>query len=242
VLLGILSEGSRPEMVRAAAAIALGPALETADTDGFDFPDDVPISERKFKAVRDALRGLYLDAGVPKEVRRRVLEAAVRAPLPWQRDAVRAAWISQDAEWKLTAAFCMGYVQGFEEEIMQALSSVDPRIHYEGVVAAGRFEIDEAWAHVAELVADAGTPKPLLLAAIDSAAAIRPTEAGELLDRFVDSKDEEISDAVEEALSLAEALRGVDDDDDEGDDEEGGDDDDDDDDGGEEGGNDKVFH
>lgn len=204
-LIELAKSAGRPEQARAAAAIALGPVLETGDVEGFDFPDEVPISEKRFKTVRDALRSLYLDAAVPKEVRRRVLEAAVRAPQDWQQAPVRAAWASDDAEWKLTAVFCMGYVKGFEREILEALGSQDPRIHYEAVIAAGNSSVDDAWEHVASLVSKKSA-KPLLIAAIEAAASIRPEEAGELIGPFVDSDDAEVASAAEEALMLAEGI------------------------------------
>ncbi|MGC4116000.1 MAG: hypothetical protein QM765_15725 [Myxococcales bacterium] len=205
-LLQLIRDSARPVQARATAAISLGPALETGDTEGFDFPDEVPISEEQFKAVRDALRSLYLDAGVPKEVRRRVLEAAVRAPQDWQQAAVRAAWASKDDEWKLTAVFCMGYLNGFEKEILEALGSKDVKIHYEAVSAAGGAAVDDAWDHVAGLVRSRKTAKPLLLAAIDAVSTIRPEEAGELLEPLLESDDSDIADAAEEALMMAQGI------------------------------------
>ena len=41
------------------AAISLGPVLEQADTDGFEDPDDVPITERTFHNIQDSLEKLY---------------------------------------------------------------------------------------------------------------------------------------------------------------------------------------
>ena len=62
-----------------------------------------------------------------------------------------------------------------------------------------------AWERVAALVTSEDTEKPLLLAAIEAAVAIRPGEASELLEELRTSDDEEIVDAVEEALAMAEA-------------------------------------
>ncbi len=207
-LLELARSPARPELVRATAAISLGPVLETADTEGFEFPGEVPVAEGTFKAIQDGLRGLYLDAAVPKEVRRRVLEAAVRAPQDWQQAAVRAAWASDDAEWKLTAVFCMAYVNGFESEILQALRSTDPKVHYEAVVAAGGSEVDDAWDHVAALVRAPKTPKPLLLAAIEAASSIRPEEAAVLIEPLLDSEDEDVAVAADEALVMAQGFAG----------------------------------
>jgi hypothetical protein len=45
----------------------------------------------------------------------RILEASVRAPQDRHPDAVRAAYASGDAAWKLTAVFRMADVRGFED-------------------------------------------------------------------------------------------------------------------------------
>ncbi len=79
-LLSFLRSGAESEELHCKAVISLGPALEHADTDGFDDPDDVPITEQTFHLIQESLRKLYMDAYVPKNVRRRILEASVRAP------------------------------------------------------------------------------------------------------------------------------------------------------------------
>ena len=45
-LLAIVESANEPERLRAAAASALGPALELADISDFDDLDEVPITER----------------------------------------------------------------------------------------------------------------------------------------------------------------------------------------------------
>jgi len=232
VLLSLLQRGDASETVRAAAAISLGAVLEGADTDGFEDPDAVPITERTFREIRKRLHRLFLDGGVPEEVRRRILEASVRAPEDWHRDAVRAAYSSDDESWRLTAVFCMRFVRGFEAQILEALGSANPDIHYEAVVAAGTWALDAAWPHVAALAAPGTTDKPLLLAAIEAVASIRPHDAARILAELADSDDEEVVDAVDEALAMASGTSGAGDefDDDEPDDDDLDDDEPDDDD------------
>lgn len=210
-LLSILRSRDKPEEVRGRAAISLGPVLEHADTEGFEEAGDLPITERTFHGIQESLRKLYVDASVPKEVRRRILEASVRAPQDWHQDAVRAAYGSDDALWRLTAVFCMRFVRGFDEQILEALASRNPDLRYEAVLAAGNWAVDAAWPHVAALVTSGKTEKSLLLAAIDAAASIRPHDAPELLDDLADSGDEDIADAVHEALAMAEGPSGDDD-------------------------------
>ena len=194
-LLSILRRGDRPERVRGRAAISLGPILEHADTQGFEDADDLPITERAFHRLQESLRKLYRDANVREEVRRRILEASVRAPQDWHEDAIRAAYSSGDEVWRLTAVFCMGFVRGFEEQILETLDTENPDIHYEAVVAAGNWGLDAAWPQVAVLVTSKKTDKPLLLAAIEAIASIRPHEAVRMLDDLADSHDEDIAAA-----------------------------------------------
>ncbi len=213
-LLFILRSGDKSEMARGRAAISLGPVLEQADTESPEDADDLPIAERTFHGIQELLRKLYMDANVPKEVRRRILEASVRAPQDWHRDAVRAAYSSGDEDWRLTAVFCMRFVRGFDEQILETLESKNPDIHCEAVLAAGNWAMDAAWSHVAALVTSEETDKPLLLAAIDAAASIRPHEAADILDDLADSDDEDIVAAVHEAMATAEGPAGEDADDD----------------------------
>ena len=214
-LLTVVCSADEPDQLRARAAISLGPVLEQADTDGFEDPDDVPITERTFRNILDSMEKLYLDNSIPKEVRRRILEASVRAPETWHQDAIRNAYSSGDKEWMLTAVFSMRWVRGFDDQILLALKGVDLEIHYEAVNAAGNWELDAAWSHIVELVNDAHTPKPLLLAAIGAVSSIRPAEAREILVDLGDSDDEEIAEAANEAMVEAEAASGEEDDEEE---------------------------
>lgn len=213
-LLAILCSGDESEKLRGKAVISLGPILEHADMEGFEDADDVPIGEHTFHRIQESLRKLYPDARVPREVRRRILEASVRAPQSWHPDAVRAAYGSDDEAWRLTGVFCMRFIRGFDEQILEALDSQNPDVHYEAVCAAGTWEVHAAWPHITALVTSRGTDKPLLLAAIEAVARIRPREAAEILNDLTDSDDEDIVEAVFEATATAMA-EGLSDEDDE---------------------------
>ncbi len=203
-LLSILQGEDESEELRGRAAISLGPVLDYADTDGFDDPHDVPISEDTFRKIQQSLHGLYLDAAVPKNVRRRILEASVRAPQDWHQGVIRAAYSSDDEDWRLTAVFSMRWVRGFNNQILEALENDNQEIHYQAICAAGNWEVDAAWSHVSRLVSAQVTDKPLLLAAIDAVASIRPQEAGVILVDLTDDDDEDIAEAAQEAMAMAE--------------------------------------
>jgi hypothetical protein len=220
-LLAIVGDAGEREQLRARAAISFGSALEQASIDEFEEPDDVPITERMYHNIQDSLQKLYFDPSTPKEVRRRILEASVRAPETWHQDAIAQAYSSGDKKWMLTAVFAMRWVRGFDKEILAALESADPDIHYEAVRAAGNWELDAAWSHVVELLNDPDTPKPLLLAAIGAVGCIRPAEAGMMLVDLADSDDEDIAEAAEEAMTMAEGASAYEEEDDEEEDEDG---------------------
>lgn len=201
LLLSIVQDADEPARLRAVAAISLGPTLEEADTDGYD--DDFlepPISSSVFVRIQMTLRAVHEDEGVPKEVRRRALEAAVRAPLDWHPDAVRAAYSSDDEDWMLTATFCMAWIRGFEAEILAMMSSRNHAIQREAIIAASNWELDAAWEHIASLLSSKTTAKPVLIAAIEAAATLRPDEASPYLLDLANSDDEEIAEAANEAL------------------------------------------
>lgn len=214
-LLSIVCNNEEPDELRSRAAISMGPALEYADMDGYDDLDDHGISEGLFNKIKELLRKLYMDTGVPKEVRRRILEASVRAPQDWHSDVIRTAYADNDEDWKLTAVFCMQFVRGFEDQIREAINSENEDIHYHAVCAAGNWEVDAAWDHIAGLLVSEETDRELLLAAIDAAVNIRPQGAAEILNGLIDSDDQDIVDAVYEAIAMAEMLLEVESDEDE---------------------------
>ncbi len=118
-----------------------------------------------------------MDADLSKELRRRTLEASVRAPMDWHKETVRAAFSSDDESWKLTAIFCARWVDGFTDEIMEALENGNEDIQYEAVWAAGAWGLDAAWPYIERFVVDEDTDPDILLAAIEAVVTIRPGEA-----------------------------------------------------------------
>ena len=202
-LIAIVEDAAEPEDLRGRAAISFGPALEQGDIEDFIDPDEVPISEEMFERIKDVLMKVYLDPGVPKLVRRRALEGSIRAPEDWHKEEVRKAYQSDDAEWKLTAVFCMNHLRGFNQEVMEALKSQDPKIHLEAVKAAGSFEIAEAWPHIAALAQSERTEKDLRIAAIEALSTLKPEDSLPILIELSDSEDEEIAEAADEAQSMA---------------------------------------
>jgi len=203
-LLAILRNSAESVKLRGRAALSLGAVLEYMDLEDPEDLDDAPISLKTFRVVREQLATLFRDAKVPEAVRRRILESSVRAPQRWPRDAIHTAYASDDERWKLTGVFGMRFVPGFDDQILEALGSKNRSICVEALWAAGNWGIDAAWPHVTRLVRSPTTDKPRRLAAIDAVAGIRPHEAANVLGDLLDSDDEDIVEAVYEALAMAE--------------------------------------
>ncbi|MCP4691561.1 MAG: hypothetical protein GY859_26180 [Desulfobacterales bacterium] len=122
-LLALGRDKDEAESLRASAVISLGTILEYVEIEELfdEDEEEAPITQKTFDGVRRSLRKLYMDADLPREVRRRTLEASVRAPMDWHKEAVRAAFSSDDESWRLTAVFCARRVKGFTDEITEAL-------------------------------------------------------------------------------------------------------------------------
>lgn len=209
LLLGVLSNPGEREQVRAKAAISLGPVLEQTDVDQFDedlppeYREEPKITPETFDKIKSTLRDLYQDEATPKLVRRRILEASVRAGAGWHADAIRTAYASSDEEWKLTAVFGMSYTPGFEKQILDSLKSKNEDIRREALKAAGERGIPQAWPEIEALLESPRTPKNLLLDAIEASVSVNPDEAGALLVRLADSDDEDIAEAASDAMTEA---------------------------------------
>jgi hypothetical protein len=201
-LLSISKNNSEPEGLRVQSVISLGPALEYT-YDEIDDPQDLTISMDMFKKIQATLQKIYQDSGIPKEVRRRTLEASVRAPQDWHYEAVDSAWQDKDEEWQLTAVFCMGYISGFDDQIIEALDSGNEDIYFEAIRAAGAWGLDEAWPDILTILTSKESDKDLLLAAIEASVSIRPEEASRILSDLSCDEDEEIAEAAQEAIALS---------------------------------------
>lgn len=206
VLLEIAAHPDESLSLRGTAAVALGAALELADMEGFDDPEENPLSEEVFKKIQKTFYTLYHDPRTPETVRRHVFEGAVRAPQPWHRQVIEGAYGSKDENWRLTAVFAMRWVDGFEKEIVESLQSEDPDILYQAVCAAGAWGIAEAAPVLEKILQSEEIDEDLLFAAIDAVATVMPERAPEVLGDLLNSDDPDIVDAVEEALSTAKSI------------------------------------
>lgn len=191
--------------VRADAIVALGPAVEEC---GIEYMDDelpegvpftAPLSREAYGELADALRAVYEDESQPTLVRRRALEVLVRDPQPWQADAIRRDFASSERDWKMTALFAMGYVRGFEQELLDVLRTAEGDLLYEAVRAAGNAEVVEAAPILEAFALSEETDPDVRLEAIAALPSVDP-ECFDLLDELAESTDEQVRGAAEQAL------------------------------------------
>jgi HEAT repeat protein len=190
------------EEVRAAAASALAPALAAAmAAEEEDDAPASPLSTAAFEATRAGLRHIYYDSASPKEVRRRALESAVQAPEAWQEGAVRAAWASDDVEWRTSALFCMSRLPGFEGEMLDGLRDRQPAVRLEASRAVGDAGLAGAVPRLLAL-AQAADEDPLVrMAAMESLSRLGAREAIEALRELAELPDPELAFAARAALA-----------------------------------------
>lgn len=223
-LLRFARDPAREDEERGRALIVLGPALEECSYE--EAPDgtleapppgteswwELPLSSAGYREVTEELRRIYHDGSLPKLVRRRALEAAVRAPRDWHREAAATAWRSDDPEWRLTAVFAMGHLEGFEDEIGEAFGDEQSLLRQEAMLAAGRGPSGETLAgELLGVAADREAPRDDRLAAIEALAELQPDGAFEVLDELIADPDPEVAEAAEAALEEASLWSDLDD-------------------------------
>lgn len=203
----LLVEGDSTPEIRATAAIAFGPVLE----DEYETAELGEVVQRLgtlagalgpevVGRIQASLRRVFEDESQPKLVRRRAMEASVRGPMEWHADAVRSVAGLDDEDWKVTSLFCMGHLEGFDDEVMATLRSSEGDVLLQAVQAAGQLALEEAGRTVLDLASSDETPEELRVEAIYAVAGIRPEGGDDLLQALTQHDDDEIATAAEDAL------------------------------------------
>jgi hypothetical protein len=200
-------KGTGPDNDRGEAAIFIGAVLELYDEDD---PLDDYIPAELANELRGALWTLYDDKGQSELLRRRCLEAAVRWPNDRVDPAIRAA-LDTPGDWRVTGLFCAGFVEGYEDEVRDAIAKGSHEERIEAWRAASNLELHDLAPTAVQLANDTKANREERYEAIAALAWLgESAEAGRTLEQLVASGDEEISEVAEEALSLrADAEAGV---------------------------------
>lgn len=194
-----LAETDESTEVRAAAASELGRFILLGEY------GDIP--ENDANRAQDVAIGILNDPSEDVEVRRRALEAISNSSLDFVAEAIREAYESDERLMRVSAVFAMGrsYDDQWAETVFREMHNDDPEIRYEAARAAGELELEEAVTLLGQLaVVD---EREIRLVAIWSLGEIGGSQSVRLLSALgedaKEAEDEDLLEAVEDALGYA---------------------------------------
>lgn len=185
--------------VRAAAASALGRFILLGEY------EELPASQTD--TAVDAALSIYNDHDEVIEVRRRALESLGNSSHLAVSDLIEEAYNSSEKLMRVSAVFAMGRTNDpkWEPLVLRELNSGDPELRYEAARAAGEIGLESAVAKLSRLVYEGD--RDIKEVSIWSLGEIATSTALDTLDRlttdpaFID--DEDLQEAIEDALLMA---------------------------------------
>jgi len=178
--------------VRAAAADGLGRFAMLAELG--------KLPESDAEKVEEALLSAFNNENEQLNVRRRVLEAISPLSKPQVEEMIRLAYRSDSTEFQVSAVYAMGRNcnPGWLPVLLKELRSPNPQLRFEAVRACAELETEEAVPHLIELTRDGDAE--VQISAIEALGQIGGSEAREGLQRCLDSSEEPIRQASQDAL------------------------------------------
>jgi HEAT repeat protein len=134
------------------------------------------------------------------EVRRRAVEAVAGLPGPGVEELIRDAYESGEAELKQSSIYAMGRSSNpaWLPTVLREMDDRSPPIRYEAANAAGLLGDETVAPHLISLLRD--DDMSVQLAAISSLGSVGGALAGQALRKCLESDDEAIEEAADEAL------------------------------------------
>jgi HEAT repeat protein len=184
--------GDLEHKVRAAAAVALG-TFALLDEFG-------ELTSSDANKVEKALLTVFNNKNEQMEVRCRALEAISTLSRPQIEELIRQAYQSDDLELRASAIYSMGRNCNpmWLTTLLQELNNPHPRLRFEAARACGELESQEAVPKLIELIRDSDFE--VKISAIESLGRIGGIRAKQALRQCLDSDDEAISEAAQDAL------------------------------------------
>lgn len=194
-----LAENDESIEVRAAAISEIGRFILLGEY------GDIP--ENETTRAQDVAIGLLNDASEDIQVRRRALEAISNSSLEFVPEAIEEAYESDEHLMRVSSIFAMGrsYDERWNETILREMRNDDPEIRYEAARAAGELEIKDAVTLLGQIaVVDEREIKEV---AIWSLGEIGGSQAMRLLTALAEdaeeAEDEDLQEAIEDAIGYA---------------------------------------
>ena len=187
-----LVNGDPSGKVRAAACTTLGRFTALAQ--------EGKLGSRDEESIRSALVGVIEDLDEELEVRRRAVEAVAGLPGPGVEELIRDAYESGEAELKQSSIYAMGRSSNpaWLPTVLREMDDRSPPIRYEAANAAGLLGDETVAPHLISLLRD--DDMSVQLAAISSLGSVGGALAGQALRKCLESDDEAIEEAADEAL------------------------------------------
>lgn len=190
------------EEVRAQAAAALGPFILSAEEDDDWSPE--------LLASHALLLDVAADEAASAELRRQALVAAAHSVRSSVTGLIGTFLATEDRLLRAGGLRAAGNAmdKSFARELLEALDDPDPLLRHEAAMASGDMGLGHAVAPLANL-AEFDPDLEVRLAAIAALGNIGSRPAVRALERMqtrLDPDDEDLGDAVEDALAMAELM------------------------------------
>jgi HEAT repeat protein len=178
--------------VRAAAASALGNFAMLAALG--------KLPETDAYRVEEALFSTFYVENEHLAVRCRALEAISALSLPQVEDLIRDAYYSSELDFQVSAVYAMGRNcnPSWLPLLFKELRSPNPQLRFEAVRACAELEAEEAIPHMLEMTGDSDAE--VKTSAIEALGRIGGDLAREVLQKCLQSPDEVIQEAAQDAL------------------------------------------
>ena len=193
-----LLEEDESDKVQSAAAIALGKYAKLAELGN--------LRNENTEKVREALLGAIDDRNKSTEVIRRVVESAAPLSMPDVQEAINNAYFSNDPGLMISAIYSMGKScnSSWLPILLKETENDDPEIRYEAAGACGELEDERAIPALIKL-ANEDDDIDVKMAAIQSLGKIGGLSARECLKLCLESNNDAVKEAAEEALQNIDA-------------------------------------
>ncbi len=181
-------------LVRSTAAIALGRFLYLSEIEELDPARTEPI--------RNALLDTIYQPAEDVEVRRRAIEAIAFLSEPAINKIIETAYYDENEKMQISAIFAMGRNadKRWRPHVLEELDSENNEICFEAVRACGELEIPEAVSKLIALLDEPDTDAEIQQMSMWALGRIGGQAAQDTLETYVDSDNEALALAAEEAL------------------------------------------
>jgi hypothetical protein len=186
--------------VRAAASSALGRYILLGEFD--------ELPEAETNSAVDVALSIYNNVDEEVEVRRRALESLGYSSQDGVNDIIREAYASDEHLLKVSAVFAMGksFDDRWSSAVLRELNSPDAEMRYEAARASGELALDDALPKLSRMVYD--PDREVKEVAIWSLGEIGGSESTRILQTLLDdpqyiADDDDLAEAIEDALVSA---------------------------------------